>query len=406
MKNRNVLTDHTLIINEIERSIKFYAWDLILSFLPNGSFLVGGYIRDIILGRVNEKVDVDIVVPSNAINIAQSISDKFRVKCIILDRKREVVRIIFNQISIDLANRVSSTIAGDLESRDLSINSIAYSFHERCLIDPLDGIRDIEFSVLKTFTERNLVEDPLRILRCFRFVSELNFEFDNKLKKIIIKQKRKLLLVARERINYEIQRIIRGQFAVESIILIKMFNLFDLKNTYKDSFYLDLKRINYENLNKREKKQFLPLFFLAQTLDQSSVEKFKFSKAEILQTKLLRKWQTILHKDKNFKLDEFQRFTLHQELEEILPSFIFHLPKKLQMDWLKRWRDEGDQLFHPSNLVTGDELKKYVSINDGPLLGQLLNYLSREYAYQRLDNFDEAIYKAKQWFEQNAPKCD
>ena len=76
MKNKNILTDHTLIIDELERSIEFYNWNFILSFLPKGSYLVGGYIRDIILGRVTEKVDIDIVVPFNAIEIGK----RFQIK--------------------------------------------------------------------------------------------------------------------------------------------------------------------------------------------------------------------------------------------------------------------------------------------------------------------------------------
>ena len=50
--------------------------------------------------------------------------------------------------------------------------------------------------------------------------------------------------------------------------------------------------------------------------------------------------------------------------------------------------------------------KKNLEIKDGPILGELLQYLSKELAYKRLNNFDEAIYKAKRWIEQNAPKCD
>ena len=57
---KTILTDHTLIINELETSIKFYNLNYILGFLPKGSYLVGGYIRDIILGREIEKVDGDI----------------------------------------------------------------------------------------------------------------------------------------------------------------------------------------------------------------------------------------------------------------------------------------------------------------------------------------------------------
>ena len=94
------------------------------------------------------------------------------------------------------------------------------------------------------------------------------------------------------------------------------------------------------------------------------------------------------------QLDEFDRFKLHQELEMFLPSFIFYLPENLRLDWLHRWRDNDDKLFHPSNLLNGDVIKKNLKIKDGPLLGELLHYLSKELAYKRLNNFDEAIYKA------------
>ena len=98
----SIHTDHTLIIDELETSIKFHNLDLILGFLPKGSYLVGGYIRDIILGRETEKLDVDIVVPLNAIEIGKKIADNFGSKFIILDQKREVIRIILDNISMSL----------------------------------------------------------------------------------------------------------------------------------------------------------------------------------------------------------------------------------------------------------------------------------------------------------------
>jgi len=127
----NVFTDHTLIIDELEKSIKFHNLDLILGFLPKGSNLVVGYIRDIILGRKTEKVDFDIVVPLTAIEIGKKIADNIGSKFIILDKKREVVRIILNNIYIDIANQVTTTIEGDLCSRDFSINSIAFLFDKK-----------------------------------------------------------------------------------------------------------------------------------------------------------------------------------------------------------------------------------------------------------------------------------
>ena len=402
----NILTDHTLIINELETSIKYHNWNFILSFLPKGSYLVGGYIRDIILGRVNEEIDIDIVVPFNAIEIGKKISKNFESKCIILDDKREVVRILLNHISIDIANQVSSTIEGDLSSRDFSINSIAFLFDQKCLFDPLDGLKDLKISLLRTQSEMNLKNDPLRILRCFRFVSELNFKIDPKLINFIEKNKGKLYLVAKERINYEIQKIVNGRNALDAVVLVKKLKIFGSDEFYEDSFFLDLKKISFAELNYEEKEKFLPLFFIAQILDVVSLEKFQFSKAEIAKTKLLRKWHLFLKKRNIAKLKETDRFELHQELEMFLPSFIFYLPQNLRLDWLNRWRDKDDKLFHPSNLVNGNVIKKNLKIKDGPILGELLQYLSKELAFKRLNNFDEAIYKAKQWIKQNAPKCD
>jgi len=406
MKRDRILTDHTLIIDELERSIEFYNWSSILPFLPKGSYLVGGYIRDIILGRENKKVDVDIVVPLNAIEIGKKIAENIGSKFIILDKKREVVRIILNHIYIDFANQVSSTIEGDLCSRDFSINSIAFLFDEKCLFDPLNGLKDLEISLLRTHSEKNLINDPLRILRCFRFVSEMNFKIDFNLITFIKKNKGKLYLVAKERINYEIQKIVNGANALDAVLLIKKLNIFGTDNLSEDSFFLDLEKINYAELNQKEKEKFLPSFFIAQILDVVSLEKLKFSKAEIAKTKLLRKWHFLLEKKNIVQLTESDRFALHKELEMFLPLFIFYLPQNLRLDWLHRWRDKNDKLFHPSNLLNGDVIKKNLKINNGPILGELLEYLSKELAYKRLNNFDEAIYKAKLWIEQNAPKCD
>ena len=125
-----------------------------------------------------------------------------------------------------------------------------------------------------------------------------------------------------------------------------------------------------------------------------------------LKIKLIRKWNLLLKKKTICEFNERERFDLHQELETILPSFILSLPQKFHMDWLDRWRDKDDKLFHPSNLIKGEIIKNSLKIEDGPLLGKLINYLSRELAFNRLDNFDEAIYKGKQWIKQNAPKCD
>ncbi len=405
-QKNNFFHDHTLISSEIDTSIKFYNWDFIISYLPSGSFLVGGFIRDLILRRLNKKIDVDIVVPKNALEIGKKIANKFNGKFIILDEVREVVRIIFKHITIDIALQISPSIDNDLLKRDFSINAVAFSFEKKLLIDPSNGLIDIQNSLLRTNSTKNLINDPLRILRCFRFVSELNFSIDEELIDPIKKYRNKLRLIANERINYEIQRIIRGENALLSIQLIKKFKIFDFIQSEKDLIFLDLNNINFKTFNQSEKKEFLPLFFLSQILDEVSLKELSFSKSEIIKIKLLRKWKLKLDKKNIYELNEKERFDLHKELETIFPAFILTLPETFHLDLINRWRDKDDKLFHPSNLINGDVAKKYLKIKDGPLLGMLINYLSRELAFNRIDNFDEAIYKGKQWIKQNAPKCD
>ena len=159
----------------------------------------------------------------------------------------------------------------------------------------------------------------------------MNFKIDPILITFIKKNKGKLSLVAKERINYEIQKIVHGTNALAAVILIKKINIFGTDNLSEDSFFLDLEKINYEELSQEEKEKFLPSFFIAQIFDVVSLEKLKFSKSEIVKTKLLRKWYFFLKNKNTAQLGELDRFKLHQELEMFFPSFIFYLPQNLRL---------------------------------------------------------------------------
>ncbi len=406
--NNNLLINHTLIGNEIEKSIKSYKWHYILSDFPVNSYLVGGFIRDLIIGENKEKynIDLDIIVPQNAYIVGNYIAKKYKGKFILLDHDREIVRIIFEGLTLDIAPQMSQSLFKDLSSRDFTINSISFSLHSKSIFDPLNGIEDIDKGLLKTYQPKNLLDDPLRILRCFRFVSELNFSIDKNLLTLIKIYKNELASVSAERIQYELKKIIRGENAFKTILLIKQTQIFRWIQTSETQSNFVNYHLNLNNFNKDEISDFLPIFYLVEILNDLSIQKLKFSKSETLQASSLRKWRDKLVQKPINELDELERFLLHKELENILPAFILYLPEKDQLDWLIRWRDKEDKLFHPSNLVDGNALKKYVKIKDGPLLGELLNFLSKELAYKRINNSDDAIYKAKQWFQQNAPKYD
>ena len=140
---------------------------------------------------------------------------------------------------------------------------------------------------MRTNSKQNLLEDPLRILRCVRFVSELNFNVDVDLKSFIQTYKNQLRLVANERINYEIQRIIRGGNASQAIKLINNLKIFEYLQSETDLILSDLEKIYFKEFSNFEKEKFLPLFFLSQILDEFSLKNLKFSKSEISKIRLL-----------------------------------------------------------------------------------------------------------------------
>ena len=90
----------------------------------------------------------------------------------------------------------------------------------------------------------------------------MNFKIDLNLITFIKKNKGKLYLVAKERINYEIQKIVNGANALDAVLLIKKLNIFGTDNLYEDSFFLDLEKINYAELNQEEKENFYHYFLL------------------------------------------------------------------------------------------------------------------------------------------------
>ncbi len=405
--NKTSYLKPSLIVSKLKDKIKNYQnLEIILSELPKGSILVGGFIRDLILDRLSLYPDIDIVIPNNSLEVGKDIAEKFSGKFLILDQDRNIVRIIFRNFTVDIASQTHELLVEDLKSRDFTINSIGFSFNDGKLIDPANGIRDMNDSLLRSFRDENLLDDPLRILRCFRFVSELNFHIEPRVLGFIELNKFRLKTVSAERIQYELKRIVQGKEALKTVEFLNEIKIFDWIQSYENNHSNKLLHINFDNFLQDEIDQFFPIAYLKELLKEPVLTKFKFSKSHTFAINSLRRWSEKLKEKSIMHFTETERFELHKDLELILPAFIIYLPENFHKEWLKRWRNKKDKLFHPRNFLNGNQLKTIVGIEDGPLLGDLLNYLSREFAYERLNNFDEAIYKAKGWFQQNAPKCD
>ena len=141
-------------------------------------------------------------------------------------------------------------------------------------------------------------------------------------------------------------------------------------------------------------------------ISQKGLLKLSFSRRTIKICNSLRYW---LQKDdgSGFKsLSEDERLNMHRELETHLPALILMISSVDNKAWLDRWRDGLDPLFHPSCPIDGNTLKELLNVPEGRWIGELMNTLSKERAFGRLQNIEEAYEFTRYWWKHNNPFCD
>ncbi len=395
-----MISKHTLLSIDLFGDLNPKDWPISIADLPYGSALVGGSVRDGLLKKLGHKPDLDFVLPTNAINFSKNLSKKINATFIKLDEKRDIARLVVNGWTLDFARQVGENLQDDLLRRDFRINAIALRLGENPeILDPTGGIDDLISKKIVAISEKNLIDDPLRILRGFRLMCELNFELDKKTKIFLKKNVDKLSNVAPERIKMEILKIINSQW--NSLVWQTNSELRLLKSWCEENMlYFRMQR---KDILSKELISGLPLAKLICLLSDEGLFRLKFSKSQIKRSKNLRFW---VHKINNFGLDslsEDERFQLHIDLEEDLPSLILFLKGKYKKVWLKRWNDPSDPLFHPSPPLNGYSLQKALKLPPGPFLGELMRHLSKEKAYGRFFTNQEALETARKWTLENSP---
>ena len=177
-----------------------------LPYLPDSEiYLVGGTVRDILMGREPNDFDF-VVIKQDAASVAREFAHRIRGVVVELDPTRNEYRVVKQPYTFDFVG--ADDLYEDLKRRDFTVNAIAYSVRERKLIDIVGGVRDIESKLLRAVREVNLRDDPLRILRAFRLQAEYGFRFEEGLPKLLRKYRGLLNNVARERIGEEMRRIL------------------------------------------------------------------------------------------------------------------------------------------------------------------------------------------------------
>ncbi|HLF29296.1 MAG TPA: HD domain-containing protein [Anaerolineae bacterium] len=153
------------------------------------AWLVGGSVRDVLLGRAIH--DFDLAVEHDAIGAARATAARLAAPMYVLDAERDTARIVtFDpdgvRIFIDFAGLREPTIEADLAKRDFTINAMAVDLVQPDrLIDPFGGRRDLEAGVLRAVSDRSLRDDPVRMLRGVRLASGLSFRIEEQTQQFI-----------------------------------------------------------------------------------------------------------------------------------------------------------------------------------------------------------------------------
>ena len=395
-----MISKYRLLSNDLFGDLNPKDWPISISELPPGSALVGGAVRDGLLNKLSQKPDLDFVIPTEAIKFSQNLSKKINATFIKLDEKRDIARLVINGWTFDFARQVGENLEDDLLRRDFSINAIALKLREKPeIIDPTGGMDDLKNKKIVAISEKNLIDDPLRILRGFRLMCELEFDLEEKTKILIKNNVDKLNHVAPERIKMEVLKIVNSSWNSSAWQTYLELQLLKNWNEYKLPS-LKLKRKDVFSEELFPESLLAKLIYL---LSDDGLSCLTFSKSEIKRCKNLRFW---VHKINNLGLDnlsEDERFQLHVDLEEDLPSLIVFLKDKYKSTWLKRWKDPSDPLFHPSTPLSGYLLQKALKVRPGPLLGELMRHLAKEKAYGRFFTNHEALEVARKWTLENSP---
>ena len=206
------------------------------------AFVIGGYVRDCFLGRVND--DIDIVVEGRGIELAEAVGKKVRSKVAVF-RNFGTAMLRFEGMEIEFVgarkesyNRNSrkpivedGTLEEDQLRRDFTINAMAFSLQKEdfgALVDPFGGIRDLSQGIIRTPCDPDVTysDDPLRMLRGIRFATRLStpetpFTIVPESMESMRRNASRMEILSRERIAEELDKILlcnqlsRGFFLVD-----------------------------------------------------------------------------------------------------------------------------------------------------------------------------------------------
>ena len=242
------------------------------------TYLVGGFVRDHLLGRGKAK-DIDIVAVGSGIDLAKAVQQELPgANAIQIFKNYGTAMVQWRDITLEfVGTRKESyseesrnpivkkgTLKDDQHRRDFTINALAVSLNPGevgKLVDPFQGLNDLQDGVIKTPLDPDVTysDDPLRMLRAIRFAAQLNFKIEDGSLRSISKNRQRIDIVSKERVVEELHKImmcskpslgfllLEQNGLLECIIpeLIKLKGIEEIEGQkHKDNFYHTLEVVD------------------------------------------------------------------------------------------------------------------------------------------------------------------
>lgn len=377
--------------------------------LPAEACLVGGAVRDALLQRQSDYIDFDFVLPEGAVETAREISKKYKAGFVVLDEARQIARVVFRQGTLDFAQQEGDSLERDLRRRDYCINAIAYHIRADALVDPLDGLKDLENRVLRMVTPENLADDPLRLLRAYRQAAQLGFSLDTETRAQIRKFAPLLKNIAAERIQHELNYLLHHPDGDHWLNLAFQDGLLSHWLPAADQASLErLQRLTEisQSLNQdypfAMHPEWLALGKLACLVGtdpekaQEAITRLKYSRHELRTVSLVVEMLPTLLKMATHPPTLREQYFCFQNTKDTFPILAlvasgFGLSRKVLDPLLQRYFTPQDTVAHPVPLLSGKDLIQELHLAPSPQIGQLLTEIHIAHIEGKIHTKAEAI---------------
>ena len=193
-------------------------------------YIVGGYLRDMLLGRSKPNPDIDFCLKNNAISFGRVLAKQMKAGFVVLDKDNGSSRMVKKTknciYTFDFTDFRGKDLKDDLLKRDFTINSFTLGLKDflrqknnlSSLVSVPGALDDLKNKVVRLISEYTIVDDPLRILRAFSFSCVLGFRIEKKTLKLIKANKEKITGVSWERIRDELFKILDTPCAYDCLV--------------------------------------------------------------------------------------------------------------------------------------------------------------------------------------------